>query len=236
MNKKMESNKLISTGTVIAGCYEDQPELMNMVDHYRIELDCMRMPEMELVVRTYYGTLEQIEGLMAWIDTDPWWREYYASTLAAWEEYQAGDQNAMHTVGWEVKRLLTPVTEICRSAYLIDDFGWAYRDKQGHVAKAGVDVLGVHQVLLWDGNKYIRCARYGMCGLKYVHPVEGWIDYDGASRGVPCMIDTNGIGNGLNRLYVVEEEYDDLDRAKWAIKVGKRLNFARITEEMLTGF
>lgn len=235
MIRNLETNMNLSAGNVIAGCYEDRVELMNQIHYYGIWLDCLKLPEQELVIKQFYGTLEQVDGLLSEIDKDEWWREYYASTLAAWDACQSGDDCALHYVGRGVERLLSPVVEVCRSAYLIDNPEWIYQDKWGCLMRARADVVGVHQVLLWDGNKFIRCARYGCEGLERAHSDKGWIPYDGTSCGIPYMIDSHGTSDAYNRLFVVEEEYDNLDAAKWDMQQGNKLNYEQISRELFSG-
>ena len=224
----------LCAGTVIAGCFEDRIELMNQIRYYGIRLDCLKGPEEELVIKQYYGTLEQIDGLLSDIDMAEWWREYYASTIAVWEEYQSGDNGALHHVGREVERLLRPVIEVCRSAFMIENAEWVCLDKCGLDMKARADVVGVHQVLLWDGNRFIRCARYGFTGLECAHSDKGWITYDCTSCGVPYMIDSHGTGDANNRLFVVEEEYDNLDAAKWDMQREDYFNYEQISRELFS--
>ena len=110
---------------------------------------------------------------MTQIGNDPLWRDYYASSLDAMERYQSGDEFAMHYAGGEVERFLEPVIEVCRSAFLLDNPEWVYQDKCGCLLRARSDVVCVHQVVLWDGNKFTRCARYGFEGLERAHANRG---------------------------------------------------------------
>ena len=231
----MEIKNNLNCGTVIAGCYEDRVELMNQIPYYGIQMDSMVMPEEDFVVKQFFGSLDEVQGLMTEIDKDTVWREYYASSLDALKRYQSGDACALHYVGGDVEQFLRPVIEVCRSAFLLDNPEWTYHDKWGCILRARADVVCVHQVLLWDGYKFIRCARYGFEGLERAHSDRGWIPYDGASCGVPCMIDSRGTGDAYSRLLVVEETYDNLDAAKWDIQQGNRLNFEQISRELFSG-
>lgn len=235
MIRNLEIKNSLNCGTVIAGCYEDRVEQMNLLCYYGIRMDSMVMPEEDFVVKQFYGTLDQIHDLMKGIDKDTLWRGYYASSLDALERYQSGDEHALHYVGGEVERFLKPVVEVCRSAFLLDNPKWVYQDRWGCFLRARADVVCVHQVLLWDGNKFTRCARYGFEGLKYVRPDKGWITYDGKSCGVPHMIDSHATGDAYSRLFVVEEEYDNLDAAKWDMQREDVFNYEQISRELFSG-
>jgi len=187
MIRNLEIKNDLNCGTVIAGCYEDRVELMNQIHYYSIRMDSMVMPEEDFVIKQFFGSLDEVHGLMTEIDKDTVWREYYASSFDALKRYQSGDEHALHYVGGEVERLLKPVVEVCRSAFLLDNPEWTYQDKWSCLMRARADVVCVHQVLLWNGNKFIRCARYGFEGLERAHSDRGWIPYDGTSCGVPCI-------------------------------------------------
>ena len=235
MIRNLEVKNELNCGTVIAGCYEDRVELMNQICYYGIRMDSMVMPEEDFAIKQFFGTLDQVTDLMAKIDKDSLWREYYASSLDALERYQTGDVYASHYVGGDVEIFLKPVIEVCRSAFLLENPEWSYQDKWGCCLRARAAAVGIHQALLWDGNKFIRCARYGFEGLERAHSDKGWIPYDGASCGVPCMIDSNGTGEAYSRLFVVEETYDNLDAAKWDIQQGNKLNYEQISRELFSG-
>lgn len=235
MVRNLETKNDLSCGTVIAGCYEDRVELMNQIHYYGMQMDSMVMSEEDFTIKQFFGTLEQVDDLLTEIDKDALWRDYYASTIAAWEAYQSGDEFAMHYAGGQVERFLKPVVEVCRSAFLLDNPEWVYQDRWGCLLRARADVVGVHQVLLWDGNKFTRCARYGFEGLECVHSEKGWIPYDGTSCGVPCMIGSRGAGDAYSRLFAVEETYDNLEAAKWDMQQGIKLNYAQVSRELFSG-
>ena len=234
-NETIETTENTYNPYVVIGAFEDSKDLMNKSPYYRIRLDGLVMPEEKLVIKEFFGTQEQIGELLNEIDKDVWWREYYAYTLDAWEKYQAGDHDAVHFVGSDAERLLTPVTEICRSAYLIDNARWRYKDKYGCIMLADADMVDVNQVLLQDGYRYIRCARYWFEGLCRVHSDKGWVFYDGVSRGIPCLMKSLEEGTANNRLFVIEGVYDDVDSAMADMQKEAKFHYQQISRELFTG-
>lgn len=224
-------------GYIVAGAYEDRAELMNQVQYYRLRLDCLIQPEEILVIKEFLGTLEQIGALFDQIGLDEWWCGYYASTFNAWDKFRAGDYGAVHFVGYNVERLLTPVCEICRSGYLIDDVRWCCHDKFGGVMLANAKTVDANQVLLRDGNRYVRAARYRFEGLRFTSADrdEEWITYDGTSRGVPYMVDCSAAGTATSRLLVVEAEYDDPEIAVADMQAEGKFNYLQISRELFSG-
>ena len=224
-------------GYIVAGAYEDRAELMNQVQYYRLRLDCLIPPEEILVIKEFFGTLEQIGAFLDQIALDEWWHGYYASTLNAWDKFRAGDYGAVHFVGYNVERLLTPVCEICRSGYLIDDVRWCYQDKLGDITLADAKTVDANQVLLRDGNRYVRAARYCFEGLRSTSAeCDGeWISYNGTAHGIPYMVDYSAEGTATNRLLVVEAEYDDPEFAVADMQVEGKFNYLQISGELFSG-
>ena len=224
-------------GYIVAGAYEDQAELMNQKCYYRLRLDCLVQPEENLVIKEFFGTLEQIGALFDQIDSDKWWCGYYASTLNAWDKFRAGDHGAVHFVGHNAERLLTLVSEICRSGYLIDDVRWCYQDKLGDITLVDVKTVDVNQVLFRDGDRYVRAARYRFEGLRYTCAEcdKEWIAYNGTAHGITYMVDCSAQGAATNRLLVVEAEYDDPETAVADMQAEGKFNFLQISRELFFG-
>lgn len=49
------------------------------------------------------------------------------------------------------------------------------------------------------------------------------------------MIDSHGNCDAYSRLFVAEEEYDNLDAAKWDMQQGDKLNYEQISRELFSG-
>lgn len=225
-------------GYVVAGAYEDRAELMNQKCYYKLRLDYLVQPEEKLVIKEFFGTLEQIGGLFDQIDLDEWWRGYFASTLNAWDKFRAGDYGAVHFVGHNVERLLTPVSEICRSGYLIDDVRWRYENKLGDIMLADAKTVDANQVLLQDGKRYVRVARYRFEGLRYTSSESDkeWIAYNGTSYGIPYIVECSAQGDATNYLLVIEEEYDDPETAVADMQAEVKFNYLQISRELFSGY
>ncbi len=231
MNEKEKTENCI-----VMGAYEDRAELMNDEQYFSIKLDCLIMPEERLVVKRFYGTLAQIADLMNHFEEDEWSSLYYASTICAWRDYQCGILGAVHTVGNAQERLLTPLSEVCRSAYLVDNPRWTYRNKFGCTMCAKADLSDADQLLLQDGDHYLRCVRFWFEGLSHVHSEKGWIPCDGKPKGIPYMIVCYEEGAVTSALYVLEEEYTDLEAAKQDMQQGDMLSYTQISRELFSDY
>ena len=223
------------TSCVVAGAYEDREYLMNDDHYYRIRIPNPVNENSQIVIKTFFGTIEQICTFMHEISDELHWCEYYASTIDAWMRYMAGDHGAVHIVGGKEERLLTPVSEICRSAYLIDNVSWRYANKYGCTLPAFADTVEISQVLLRDEDRLYRCATYWFNDVSSAHSEKGWVAYNGDSCGVPCMMDAHRAGVITNRLMIIEEEYKDICVAFNDMKAENLFNFQQISREMFSG-
>ncbi len=210
--------------------FEDTPELM-IDKYYIIKMDLMLHPEDKPVVRTYCGTIDEIGHLIDCLNRDEWSRNYYASTIAAWENWQQGDKMALHHVGANIEPLLIPAREMCRSAYLLDEAQWSYTDKFGCTMLASADTVDVHQVLLYRGH-FFRFARYQFGGLCRVHSDHGWVDYQVDDGGVPGMICQADNGEILSRLYVLVDEFTAYQKGVDAMQSDHSIDYNKISQEL----
>ena len=224
-----------SSNFAVAGMYEDRSAFMNMQQYYSIELDCMTRPDGELMIKEFFGTLEQIGELIGIIAADDWVSECYASTIRAWKQFQKGNLGVTHVVGSETKRLLTPVNELCRSKFLIDRPQWTYEDRYGCILRAAADMVDVEQVLLQDGNRLIRCARYWFEGLQNVESPKGWKLFAGNSRGIPYMVESDEEGIASLRLFVQEQLYAEEKTALQDMQQMDKLNYRQLSRELFSG-
>lgn len=211
--------------------FEDTPELM-IDKYYIIKIELMLHPEDKPVVRTYCGTIDEIGHLIDCLDRDERSRNYYASTIAAWENWQQGDKVALHHVGTSVEPLLIPAREMCRSAFLLDEAEWNYVDKFGCTMLASADTADVHQVLLYRGYRYLRFARYHFSGLCRVHSDHGWVDYEVDDGGVPGMIYRTDDGEIHSWLYVLVDEFSSYHAGEEALRDNQQIDYSRISEEL----
>ncbi len=215
---------------VFASAYQDAPELME--EYYIIKLELMLHPEDRVIARTYCGTLDAIGNLIEKLDEDEWTRNFYASTLAAWEEWQKGDREALHQIGRSVVPLLTPAKEVCCSAYLLDEAEWDYTDKYGCTMLAYANSVDVHETLVYSEYRYLRFARYKFSGLSRVHSDKGWVDYHIDDGGVPGMIYEDDDGKVNSWLYVFVDDFDSYRNGVAVMRDDKCIDYGRISADL----
>ncbi len=231
LKNKMEENN----GYVAIGAFEDNPALMNAEQYYAVRLSHWVFPNGGTIVKEFFGTFKQIRELIHLFRGEEWTQKYYASTIAALEEYEAGNLAAVHNVAGSLERLLTPVSELCRSAYLCDDARWYYTDQYGCILPAKAEVVDVDQVLLQDGERYLRCAKFCFEGLASALPLNGWSLHDGYCEGIPHMSRYFEPGVVHMQMYVVEQEYQDEQAARRDMQTEGVLDYEQVSAELFSG-
>ena len=230
------SNCVVS-GKVIAGCYEEDPALMNQDQYYLFRLAEMVMPEERIVIREYCGNLEQIGELLAEMDKDEWCQYFYSSTLRAWDKFRSGDLGAVHRVeNGKLERLLTPVSEMARACFLVDGVEWQYRDKYDCLLRARAECAEITQVLLQDGDRYIRCCKYWLQGLQRVHGEKGWIPYDNAPQGLEHLFVHRHSDTVFSRLFLPEWEGTDKSLGMYEVQDEFSLRLGQLSRELLSNY
>ena len=217
--------------TVFESIFDEVSELARD-EYYVLRLECMVSYAEQGDIRTYCGTLDEIAPLIENLDKDDETREYYASTIAAWEKFLAGEKNALHVVGSKVERLLTPAKELYRASFSLDDARWSYTDQYGCTMLASADIVDVYQVLLCCKYNYLRFAFYRFTNLKQVHSDLGWIDYQARKIGVPGMVCQNKNGETYTWLCILVDTFKTQATGAKALQDDQRIDYERISREL----
>lgn len=170
---------------------------------YKMQLEDYSIPEFLPCPKTYYGTLEQIEAVIKQLAANPATATKYASTIQAFDDFKNGNVEAVHTIMGQTMRLLTPVTCIHETGILEQDVQW-YFSNGVYSHRVHADFVDLHQVLLVDGDLFVRVVRPCYEGIRYEDPYEGWTSMPACHYGFPGIYAT-APGWHYMRLYVVEQ-------------------------------
>ena len=171
--------------------------------YFAIQFEDCSLPAILPFPKTYYGTLPQISGLMDCLAADPNTAIRFASTIQAFEAYKNGHLGAVHTVSGQTLRLLTPVELICATTVLDQNIEWEF-DNGIYSHRVRADLVDLHQVLLQDGDMYLRCVRPCYENLQYEDPYEGWTSMPACNYGFPYMYEVEPKWHYM-RLYILEQ-------------------------------
>lgn len=204
--------------------------------YYVIQLEDYTLPSYLPFSKTYYGTLDQIRQLIYLLASEEWTREYYTSTISAMDSFDFGNLAAVHDVAGHMERLLPPVGDLCRSAYLCGGAQWYYTDQYGCALPAKAELVDVEQVLLQDGDRYLRCGKFRFEGLSNAMPMNGWDLHDGYCEGLPNMGQYFEPGAIQMRLFVLEQEYANETTARKDMATEGLLDYSRVSGELFSGY
>lgn len=225
------------TTRMVASCYEDRQEFMNKAQYYRLRLPDMVMPEGQVVIKEFFGTLEDFGELFTVMERDEWCRCFYASTFLAWECFLGGMLGAIHQVDeGRLERLLTPINELARASFLFENLQWKYLNKFDCTMQAKAATAEVIQVLLQDGDRYIRCCKYWFRNLERIHSEKGWIPYNNDPQGISSLFDHYYTDTVFSRLYIPEWAGTDKDQAIYEVQDEHSLILSQVSRELLSNY
>ena len=225
------------TTRMVASCYEDRQEFMNKAQYYRLRLPDMVMPEGQVVIKEFFGTQEEIGELFTSMEQDEWCRYFYRSSFQAWERFLAGDLGAVHRVeGEKQERLLTPVSELARASFLFDNLQWKYPNKFDCTMQAKAETMEVIQILLQDGERYIRCCKYWFQNLERIHSEKGWIPYDNDPQGIKNLFVHRYTDTVFSRVFLPEWEGSYQDQAMYEVQDEHSLILSQVSRELFSNY
>ena len=170
---------------------------------YSIQLEDYSLKSVLPLTKTYYGTLNQIGVVIDCLAADPDTAARYASTIGAYKEYKKGHLGVTHTIAGKRMRLLTPVNLVHETIILEQNVEW-YFNNGVYQYPVRADFVDLHQVLLNDGDMYLRCVRPCYEGLRFDDPYEGWTNVPACHYGFPYIYKAEP-GWHYMRLYTLEQ-------------------------------
>lgn len=170
---------------------------------FAMQLEDHSLPEMLYFPKTYYGTLNQIGEFIAHLAADPDTAVKYATTIRAYEDYRNGNLGAVHMIHGQPLRLLTPVNLVFETVILEQDVEWDF-DNGVHQFRVRADFVDLHQVLLQDGELYIRAVRPCYEGIQFENPIDGWTTMPACHYGFPHIYAVAPSWH-YSRLYTTEQ-------------------------------
>ena len=170
---------------------------------FGIQLEDYSLPEGVPMPKTYFGTLDQIGVVIDHLAADPVTAAKYASTIIAFRDYKNGHLGVTHTIAGQTMRLLTPVGFVHETMILEQNAEW-YFNNGVYSHRVHADFMDLHQVLLIDGDMFLRCVRPCYEGLRYEDPCEGWTAMPACHYGFPYIYAAEP-GWHYMRLYTLEQ-------------------------------
>lgn len=173
---------------------------------YRICLEDYGYPRYAAVARPYFGTMEDITELATVLNGNEWTKQRYGETVRG-VNYYARNPGVTHRVAGQKQRLLTPVEELDRKTFPLEDKRWIHFGYSNACYPMKVEHMDVCQVLLRDGDTLYRCARVAFDKLQICTQNLGWFFPDYTVKGFPGQIRVDEYEKHSMRLFILMKQY-----------------------------
>lgn len=180
---------------------------------FELKLEDYSKPRYMSAIKSYYGTMAEIDALMDRLSKDPTCSTRYRETVEAVEYYDLDDE-LTHTVAGQILPILTPVREISRAEAHLDSYSWDYAAFDGTIYPCRYDTVKAVQSVIETETGYAHCVRADIFGLQIHYPSIGWVNITTPVHGFPKMV-TYANGVHSMSLAVSQEHYnpDELQNA-----------------------
>ena len=177
---------------------------------YRLLLDDYSAPPITTADKEYYGTLDDVKGLIESLNNDERHRDSSKGTIEAFEKFVSGDKHATHNIAYQEVPILTPIKVIYETEQELKDFEWEHLNAWHFVYDMKLSSAKVRHYWIKDQKHYRRIIKAQIIGLCYKDTVDNWTDPHDMFWGFPGMLVRDGkILN--NRLACIEKNFDSFD-------------------------
>ena len=200
---------------------------------YRIYLEDYSYPRSISMVKPYYGTMDEIINLMAYLSESMGTSMRYQETIGAVEYYDL-DNDITHTMAGQVLPVLIPVQEVRRFETQLEDCSWNYMNSDGAIYPCWASHVDIYRVLLKTDMGYDLCIKAKLQGVQACYQSVGWIQLNGLTKGFPGAVSWDGSAFTLN-LFVQQAHYDfdELEIATADTVDMSRVDLSVIMEDIL---
>ena len=190
---------------------------MSDKQYYAISLWDYSLPAICSGSSYYYGTMNEITRFMEALSEKE--KTGFENTIAAFEQYKQGVEDATHNVAYAQMRLITPVKLIEEGSQSFPACEWTYLNTYGAPYYLKCDGGKCVQLLVKRDKKYYKCIRFYLENLQYSsdYDRDSWRKLDGGFWGHPCMIDVDRFRDSKfvvhSNLFAEEKVFDTIKAA-----------------------
>ena len=182
--------------------------------YYKLLLEDFSAPSFISCSKSYYGTLNDISGLLEAISKDDKCKDDFLETREAFESYMQGDTEVSHNVLYENVKLLEPTRLIGSVSYTENEKYWKHLNAWEYPYYMHFSKAEVQHFWFECQNKFVRVMKANITDLQYSSDKKRWVDVKGGFWGVPHMLEVVDGSIVYNRLAVVEKCFDSLEEVK----------------------
>ena len=204
--------------------------------YYQLVLREYASPAFCSFAKFYHGTISDIRKLMdalAAINDDG----CYNNLLHAFQEWEHGNTAVTHDVAFLEFQLLTPEEMVACKEYTLEKVGWRHINVWEYAYDMKAEAILVREIVLKQGDKYIRCIRPVFENLMVSvpdHPVlSKWDPVGSMFCGFPCMITVDDEEKCTTpRLYMEQGTYENLEDAIADLEDPEKIDFSVVCDDI----
>lgn len=177
---------------------------------FRLLLDDYSVPAITTADKEYYGTLDDIKGLIESLKNDEKGSVGHKGTIEAFEKYLAGEKGATHNVAYQDVPISTSIKVIYNAEQKLSEMEWEHLNAWHWVYDMRLTSAKVQHYWIKDKKHYRRIIKAQIVGLCYKDTVGNWTDPKEMFWGFLGMLTHDG-DVLYNRLACIEKNFDSLD-------------------------
>ena len=182
--------------------------------YYRLELDDYAAAAFTSFSKEYFGTLDDIRGLITALEQDEELRKSQQSLISAFHSYEQGSTDIQHDVAYQEVPLLAQATRMHQEIREYQNLSWKHLNTwQWPYYLRCEEAKAVH-IWLKCQKQYYRCVKVCFRNLEYRGSSEHeWKPLGDMLWGFPEMIVWQA-PLLWNRLAVIEKRFDNLSEVQ----------------------
>lgn len=204
--------------------------------YYALVLDDCACPSFCSAPKAFHGRLSDIRGLVEALANDNA-DGHHNEVLNAFHAWEQGDLDVMHRVAYSNHKLLTQEEVVAQEDYALKHTVWQHTNIWGCVNELQADAIDVSQIVLKQGDWYLRCIRPVFRDLMVRTPeapitqMREWKPVGDRFWGYPHIMVQHGKYT-YPRLYMDLQHYSDLSDALRDLKDASKIDYATVMDEV----
>lgn len=155
--------------------------------YYLLRLDDYAAPSTSSWWKDYFGTLEDIRGLVEALARDERRRESFAELIDAFRSYEAGNHQVTHHVAYQAVPLLEPVKLLGKENVHMENYAWTHLNTWGCPYSLRCDSATAELLWFETTEGICRAVKARFRNLQYEGSTGQWHPLADGFWGFPHM-------------------------------------------------
>lgn len=205
-----------------------------MSRYYRLLLDDFSVASFTSLNKSYYGTLEQINGFFEYMRSNEKIAEHFADIIETFDKYCSGDRKITHYVAYQEVPFLVPAKILGTDKTLLTNYEWIHFNTWEWPYYLKCDRAESTHIWVSCRGEYCRCIQTQFTNIQYGTDKDNYKPLGEMIWGYPGQIQGE-LGNLRNQLFVVEKSFgkkDETNNDQVNFTTNSDTNFKRILDDV----